>query len=316
MQKGKVTDMEQTSYEGIPSMDDFKTELEHSFKKINPGDMIHGTVIGVSDSEVTVDLNAYSEGIIRLEDLSNDPRFSIKADIHVGDRVDCTVLRENREGVFILSMKEAEKLLSWDKLAKAMEERTIVRIKVSETVAAGVSTYIYGIRAFIPASQLSLTYVEDTSVFANRELECLITEVNKDKERVILSAREVLRDRAEQDRRSRISRLQTGLVTEGTVEKLMPFGAFVNIGEDLSGLVHISKICNKRLKSPAEVLKVGDIVTVKVMEIRDGKISLSMTAVDEKEEVLEDVVESVSEEYSDGDSPATGLAALLANIKL
>ncbi|MCQ2496205.1 MAG: S1 RNA-binding domain-containing protein [Lachnospiraceae bacterium] len=308
--------MEEKSYEGIPSMDDFKTELEHSFKKINPGDMIHGTVIGVSDSEVTVDLNAYAEGIIKLEDLSNDPRFSIKADIHVGDEVDCTVLRETREGNFLLSMKEAENLLSWDKLARAKEDKSIVKVKISEAVNAGVSTYLYGIRAFIPASQLSLSFVEDTSVFVNKELECIVTEVNKDKGKLILSAKELLRDRAERDRRSRISRLQTGLVTEGTVEKLMPFGAFVNIGEDLTGLVHISKICNKRLKSPAEVLKVGDTVTVKVMEVNDGKISLSMTAVDEKEDVLEDVVESVSEEYSDGDSPATGLAALLANIKL
>jgi len=308
--------MEEKSYEGIPSMDDFKTELEHSFKKIYPGDMIHGIVIGVSDSEVTVDLNAYAEGIIKLEDLSNDPRFSIKADIHVGDEVDCTVLRETREGNFLLSMKEAENLLSWDKLARAKEDKSIVKVKISEAVNAGVSTYLYGIRAFIPASQLSLSFVEDTSVFVNKELECIVTEVNKDKGKLILSAKELLRDRAERDRRSRISRLQTGLVTEGTVEKLMPFGAFVNIGEDLTGLVHISKICNKRLKSPAEVLKVGDTVTVKVMEVNDGKISLSMTAVDEKEDVLEDVVESVSEEYSDGDSPATGLAALLANIKL
>lgn len=308
--------MEETSYEGIPSMDEFRSELEHSFKKINEGDMIRGTVCGISDTEVTVDLNSYAEGIIKLEDLSNDPRFSIKADIHVGDIVDCTVLRETRDGNFLLSMKEAENTLSWDKLEQAKEARTVVRIKVAEAVNAGASTYIYGIRAFIPASQLSLTYVEDTSVFANKELDCIVTEVNRDKNKVILSAKEVLRDNAEKDRRSRISRLQTGLVTEGKVEKLMPFGAFVNIGEDLSGLVHISQICSKRIKSPAEVLKEGDTVTVKVMKIEDGKISLSMTAVDEKEEVLDDVVESVSEEYSDGDAPGTGLAALLAGLKL
>ena len=132
--------MEETSYEGIPSMDDFKAELEHSFKKINAGDVVTGTVCGVSDKEVTVDLNSYSEGIIAIEELSNDPKFSIKEDIHVGDKVSCVVLGETRDGVIKLSMKEADDMLSWDRLVKAKAEGTIEKVKVNESVKAGAIT--------------------------------------------------------------------------------------------------------------------------------------------------------------------------------
>lgn len=302
--------------EPIPSMDDFAAELEHSLKKINEGDIVTGTVIGVSDTEVTVDLNSYSEGRIKLEDLSNNPRFSIKADIHVGDVVQATVLRETRDGVFILSMKEADNLLSWDKLEKSMADKTLHHIKITEAVKAGAITYLYGIRAFIPASQLALDFVEDTSEFLGKELDVVVTTVNRDDEKLILSAKEVLRERARNDKNSRISRLQKGLVTKGTVEKIMPFGAFVNIGDELTGLVHISEICGKRIKSPNEVLKLGEEVTVKILDVKEGKISLTIKGVEEKEDVYEDVIESASEEYSDGEAPSTGLGALLANLKL
>ena len=305
------------SSEPIPSMDEFTAEIAHSFRRLNSGDIVDGTVIGVSDSEVTVDLNSYAEGIIKLEELSNDPRFSIKADIRPGDRIKAVVLRENREGAFLLSLKEADDILAWDRLEAARAERKVERIKVAEAVKAGVTTYLYGIRAFIPASQLALTYTEDTASFVGRELDVIVTDIDREDKRLVLSAKEVLRDRAAADRAGRIGRLQTGIVTTGTVEKLMPFGAFVNIGEELTGLVHISQICGRRIKSPAEVLKEGDTVTVKVLDVRDGKISLSMKAVDEdrEDEVLEDAVDDAAEEYSDGESVSTGLGALLKGLK-
>lgn len=301
----------------IPSMDEFKEEIAHSFRKINVGDMVTGTVIGVSETEVTVDLNSYSEGLIKLEDLSNDPRFSIKADIKPGDVVHATVLRETREGTFILSLKEADDILAWDKLDASKAAHTVEHVKVAEAVKGGVTTFLFGVRAFIPASQLALTYVEDLDSFVGKELDVYVHDVNREDSKLILSAKEVLRERAAEDKASRISRLQTGLIVKGTVEKLMPFGAFVNIGEDLSGLVHISQICDKRLKHPGEALKEGEEVTVKILDVKDGKISLSIKAATEKdpEEVLDDAVDDAAEEYSDGGSVSTGLGDLLKNFK-
>jgi small subunit ribosomal protein S1 len=112
-----------------------------------------------------------------------------------------------------------------------------------------------------------------------------------------------------------MSHLQVGIVTTGTVEKIAPYGAFINIGDGLTGLLHISQICDRRIKSPSEVIKEGETVTVKIRDVKEGKISLSMKAVEEKEEVVEDVEETPSS-FSTGEEATTGLAALLKNIKL
>lgn len=296
------------------TMDDFKTELDHSLKRLIEGDLVKGTVIGISDTEVIVDLAYCSEGIIKLEELSNDPRFSIKADVNIGEEITVMVLSEDKEGNVLLSKKKADDLLSWDKLKTMMEERTVATVKVANAVNSGVVTYLEGIRAFIPASMLSLSYVEDVSTFVGRELRVIVVTADKAANKLILSAKEVLREEEAKVKAHKISQVQKGIVTTGIVEKLMPFGAFVTIGEGLSGLVHISQICGKHLKSPAEVLKEGQEVNVKVLDVKDGKISLSIKAVSEEEEVLDDAANAPIE-YSTGEQATTGLGDLLKNFK-
>lgn len=298
------------------SMDDFKDELNQSFKKIKEGDLLTGTVIGISDTEVTVDLNYYTEGIIPLAELSNDPRFSIKADIQVGDTVTAVVLREDlRTGNIVLSKKNAADILAWDTLKEAMEAKKRYAVKVASSVNGGVITYIEGIRAFIPASQLATQYVEDVEAYVGQTLTVVIITVDEDNQKLVLSAREVLREEESLAKTNKISHLQIGLVTSGVIEKIAPYGAFVNIGDGLSGLVHISQICGRRIKSPNEVVKEGQEVTVTIIDVKDGKVSLSMKAVEEDAEIVEDV-EEVSFEYSSGEEAGTGLGALLANLKL
>lgn len=296
-------------------MEEFEKEINASFQKYEEGDIVTGTVIGVSDTEVTVDLGSYTEAIIPLAELSNDPRFSIKADIAVGDEITATVTGENAEGVLFLSCKKADDILAWEKLQKLMEDRVVVPVKIAETVNAGVVTYLEGIRAFIPASQLALTYVENTEEYVGKTIDVIIITVSEADKKLVLSAKEVLREQAVKDKNSRIAKLQTGLIVTGKVETLAPYGAFVNIGEDLTGLVHISQICGRHLKSPKEVLKVGDEVKVKILDVKDGKISLSIKAVEENDEVLDDVDEAPFE-YSSGEEASTSLASLLKNLKL
>ncbi|MFT4144561.1 MAG: S1 RNA-binding domain-containing protein [Mobilitalea sp.] len=302
--------------EVIPSMDDFKEEIARSFKKINEGDILKGTVIGISEAEVILDLGYYTEGIIKLEELSNDPGFSIKADVTLGEEISATVIREDDgHGHILLSRKRADDILAWDHLIEAMNSKKIYRVKISQAVNAGVVTYLHGIRAFIPASQLSLTYAEDLDAWVGKELDVVVITANAEDKKLVLSGKEVERDIELKERKGKISRLQVGIVTTGTVEKITAYGAFVNIGEGLSGLLHISQICDKRIKTPNEVIKEGQTVTVKVLEVKDGKISLSMKAVEEKEDVIEDVEEAPAS-YTTGEEATTGLAALLKNIKL
>jgi len=316
LQENEAVTAENTTPEEIPSMKDFEEEISRSLHQVKEGELLKGTVIGVSETEVTVDLGYYAEGIIRLEDLSNDPRFSIKADVTVGEEIYGVVLREDDgEGNILLSKKDADNILSWTKLKEYMDHQEVKKVKIAQAVNSGVVTYLEGIRGFIPASQLSLNYVEDLESWVNKEIEVIVITAEEENSRLILSGKEVERNKAEADRNSKISRLQKGVVTTGTVEKIMPYGAFINIGDGLSGLVHISQICGRRIKSPNEVIKEGQEVTVKITDVKDGKISLSMKAVEETSEVVE-ALEEVPFEYTSGEEASTGLGSLLSKIKL
>ncbi len=296
------------------TMDDYATELEASLRKVQEGDVLTGTVIGVSDTEVTVDLKSYTDGIIRAEDYSEDPSFSIKNDVHVGDEVTATVLRtDDGQGHLLLSRKAAADDVAWKKLQQYLEEKTVLDVKIGGVVKGGVVAYVEGIRGFIPASKLSLSYVENLEDWLNKEIQVQVITVEPEKKRLVLSARELLREKAAEERRAKISNVQVGLVTEGKVESIQPYGAFIDLGDGLSGLVHVSQISDKRIKTPDAVLKVGDTVKVKVIAIKDGKLSLSMKALKDvaAEEVREEkVVLPKSEELT------TNLGELFKNIKL
>ena len=296
------------------TMDDYATELEASLRKVQEGDVLTGTVIGVSETEVTVDLKSYTDGIIRAEDYSEDPSFSIKNDVHVGDEVTATVLRtDDGQGHLLLSRKAAADDVAWKKLQQYLEEKTVLDVKIGGVVKGGVVAYVEGIRGFIPASKLSLSYVENLEDWLNKEIQVQVITVEPEKKRLVLSARELLREKAAEERRAKISNVQVGLVTEGKVESIQPYGAFIDLGDGLSGLVHVSQISDKRIKTPDAVLKVGDTVKVKVIAIKDGKLSLSMKALKDvaAEEVREEkVVLPKSEELT------TNLGELFKNIKL
>lgn len=299
------------------TMKDFEQELNRSFKKLFPGDVVTGTVIGISDTEVTLDLNYFAEGIIPLTELSNDPRFSIKADVQMGETISAVVTHENREGALMLSKKKADDILAWDKLKELQESGTVVTVKIAEAFPAGAITYLEGIRAFIPASKLAMTFVDDPTTFIGQTVQAMVITVNETDQKLTLSVKDVLKEQEKQERNSRIARLVVGTVITGTVEQIMPYGAFVSIGDDLSGLLHISQICAKRIKTPSEVIKVGDTVNVKIIDVKDGKVSLSMKAVEEDAEVSEEVEEVAPENYVFEDKSASStMASLFANIKL
>ena len=295
------------------TMDDFSAELEASFKKIEEGDMLTGTVISVDEKEVILDLKYYAEGVIRAEDFSNEPGFSLKDAVQVGDEITATVIRkDDGHGNILLSRAEANDILAWEKLAQYKEEKTVLDVKVKGIVNAGVIAYVEGIRGFIPASKLSLNYVEDLNEYLNKDIQVQVFDLDKEKDRLILSAREILREKADEERKEKISNVEVGLVTEGTVESLQPYGAFINLGNGLSGLVHISQICERRIKKPSEVLKEGQKVKAKVLNTNDNKISLSMKALEEEMVDTAGVAEEELEKYTDTESTGTSLGSLLA----
>ena len=213
---------------------------------------------------------------------------------------------------------ETEEDLGWDRLRAEMASNTPIEVEIIEAVKGGCVAYAEGIRGFIPASRLSSRYVDDLDSYVGKSINVLVTEADQENEKLILSARELIRAQEADARNKRIASLVPGNVVDGTVESIMPYGAFINLGDGISGLVHISEFVERRITSPAEIAKEGQQVKVRIKGIKDGKISLSMKGLIADPKAPEQPVEEEPEikEYSSGEEATTSLGSLLSGIKL
>lgn len=303
------------------TMADFEDEINASFVTYKEGDIVKGTVVSVEEEEVILDMRSFSQGVIPESEYSDDPDFHAMDEIKVGDVLEAVVMYEDDQGRIVLSLRQARETESWTILKHAMEERRIYETKVKSVVPSGVVAYVEGIIGFIPASQLSLTYVEQEELesYVGKMLKVCVITVDENADKLVLSAKEVEKEEAAKTHEAKLNALQKGFITEGTVTRIESYGCFVEFGEDLTGLVHISQICNKFLKSPKEVVKLGMKVKVKVLDVNDGKIRLSMKEAEDIAPEIGDDRENpedeVSMEYTEEEA-TTSLAGLLKGIRL
>lgn len=199
----------------------------------------------------------------------------------------------------------------WNVVADYMEKGTVLPVKVEGIVNGGAIAMVEGLRGFIPASRLSLSYIEDLETYLLKDIEVKVIDVDQANNRLVLSAREILKEKEDKEKAEKIAAIKVGSVVTGTVESLQNYGAFVRLEDGLSGLVHVSQISQKRIKSPKDVLEKGQEVTVKIIGVKDGKISLSMKAL---EEVKEEPVEKV--EIPKAEEIGTNLGDLFKGLKL
>ncbi len=297
----------------METMADFEKELEASLRPLNEGDIVEGVITIVDEDAAYVDFNYHVQGIVKRSEFSDDPSFSMY-NVKVGEEIKAEVLaQDDGKGNVALSVKNATRSLAWDTCKTYMEEGTPLEVKVGGIVNKGVIAYVEGLRGFIPASQLALGYVEDTNTFLGKTVEAKVITVDPEKSRLVLSVRQLLQERIEEEKARKINAIAPGAILEGKVESLMPYGAFIDLGNGISGLVHISQIAQKRISSPGEVLKVGQEVKAKVLKVEDGKISLSMKALEEEAPV--EVIDEPEITYKDEGEASTGLGALLAGFK-
>jgi Ribosomal protein S1 len=166
----------------------------------------------------------------------------------------------------------------WNLVKNYMENKTVLTVNVSGIVNGGAIATLEGLRGFIPASKLSLSYIENLDTYLSQDLDVQVIDVDQANNRLVLSARELLKKKEKQEQAAKISSVEVGSVLTGTVDSLQTYGAFVRLENGLSGLVHISQISAQRIKAPSDVLKAKQEVNVKVIGIKDGKISLSIKA--------------------------------------
>ena len=200
----------------------------------------------------------------------------------------------------------------WNVVQSYLEKGTVLPVKIEGIVNGGAIAMVEGIRGFIPASRLSLSYIEDLESYLLKDIEVQVIDVDQANNRLVLSARELLKEKEKKEREEKIANIKVGSVLTGTVESLQNYGAFVRLEDGLSGLVHVSQISQKRIKFPKDVLNVGDEVQVKVIGVKDGKISLSMKAL---EEAIQEE-EEVKVEIPKSEDIGTSLGDLFKNIQL
>ena len=201
----------------------------------------------------------------------------------------------------------------WAEFAQMMADRTVLNVKIAEAVKGGVVAFVNEVRAFIPASQLSTEYVEKLEDWQGKHVDAVIITVDPEKKKLVLSGREVEKEKKAAQRKERLAQFKAGDVVEGTVDNIKDYGAFVELENGLTGLLHISQISTKRIKHPGAVLKEGQEVRVKIISTANNKISLSM------KELIEEEEEREAEDtygYKEEGQASTGLADLLKGLKL
>ncbi len=277
--------------------DEMMEAIDSSFKRINRGEVLKGTVLYVTDNEVMVNINYKSDGIIPREELSKESDAKPKDLYKVGDEIDVFVVKlDDGEGNVVLSAKRVGFIKDWEVLEETFKNEETVEAKVINAVKGGLTVMVNSVNGFMPASQISLNYVSDLNQFKGQTLKAKIIDFDIQKRRMILSRKAIEKVEVEAKRKALWETIEVDKILTGTVQRLTDFGAFVDLG-GIDGLIHISDMAWYRVKHPSDILKEGDVVEVKVLafDVERNRISLGL------KQTTEEPWEVFMREYKVGD---------------
>ena len=275
----------------IGTEEDFIKAVDSTIKNFDDGDLVEGTVVKVDHDEVLLDIGYKTEGVIPSRELSIKKDVDPDEVVEVGDTIEALVVtKEDKEGRLILSKKRAQYERAWGDIEKIKEADGVVEGTVIEAVKGGLIVDI-GLRGFLPASLVEMRRVRDLSPYIGQTIKAKILELDKNRNNVVLSRRQYLEETQSEVRETFLSQLKKGQIREGVVSSIVNFGAFVDLG-GVDGLIHVSELSWKHIDHPSEVVKVGDKVTVEVLDVDldRERISLSLKAAN-------DSVDPASEDF-------------------
>ena len=264
--------------ENAATEESFEALLDASIKTLNTGDTVTGTVVAIGTTEVQVDLGTKHAGYIPCDEVSADPNVKPEDVLHVGDEIKVFVVRVNdQEGTVQLSRKKLDGMRVWDELQEAADNKTPVEAKITETNKGGLVANVKGVRVFIPASASGVARGGNLEELKGQTVRIRITEVNRERRggRVVGSIRAVANEERKAAQEKIWSEIEVGKKYTGTVKSLTSYGAFVDIG-GVDGMVHVSELSWRRIKNPAEVVKVGDVIDVYVIALDPEKRKISL----------------------------------------
>lgn len=259
----------------------FEQMLEESLKTIRNGEVVEGTVIDVKPDEIILNIGYKSDGIITRNEYTNEPNVDLTTVVNVGDTLEAKVVKVNDgEGQVVLSYKRLAAEKGSKRLEEAFESKEVLKAKVSQILAGGVTVVVDETRVFIPASLISDVYEKDLTKFKDQEIEFVITEFDPRKRRIIGNRKTLLAAQKAEAQKELFEKIAVGDVIEGTVKNVTDFGAFIDLG-GVDGLLHISEMSWGRVENPKKVFTVGQTVKVFIKNINETKIALSMKFEDE-----------------------------------
>ena len=262
----KKVPQEDTQEQDVMTMED----VEKTLVQIRPGQIITGTVVSINDDEVGVNIGYKMDGIVKKSELSS-------TDVQKGDEIEVEVVKVNDgEGNVVLSQKNIINRKAWEDICAKEEAGEFVEGVGKEAVKGGLLADVCGIRTFIPASQLSLRYVEKIDEFVGQPMTLKIIEIDKSKKRIVASRKAVLMAEEAEKKKKIWETLEVGSVVKGTVRRLADFGAFVDIG-GVDGLVHVTDLSWGRVKHPSDVVSVGQEIDVKILNIDPERERISLS---------------------------------------
>ena len=254
----------------------FEQMLEESLKTIRTGEIVEGTVISVKEDEIVLNIGYKSDGIITRNEYTNTPNVDLTTVVSVGDTMEAKVLKVNDgEGQVLLTYKRLAQEKGSKRLEEAFENKEVLKAKVSQVMAGGLTVIVDDCKVFIPASLVSDTYEKDLTKYNGQEIEFVISEFNPKKRRIIGDRKQLLVAAKKDAQEELLSKLEEGQIVEGTIKNVTDFGAFVDLG-GIDGLLHISEMSWGRIEHPKKLFKVGDTVKALVKEINGTKIALSL----------------------------------------
>ncbi len=272
-------------------------QYDETFNTPAQGEIVVGKVVQVNDEEVLVHVGGKSEGRIPRNELGLKANQTPADVVSVGDEIDVYVIRvEDGEGTVLLSKRRADQRGAWEELEKIYEEKGIIEAEVTERVKGGLLIDV-GVRGFVPASHVDRNYVEDLDQYVGQTFRVRIIELDRQRNNVVLSRKEVLEEDYQKAKEETFANLQEGDVVDGVVRRLTDFGAFVDIGSGVEGLLHVSEMAYSRVDHPSDVLAEGDEIKVMILRIDRERERISLGL----KQTLPDPWDNISDKYRVGD---------------
>ena len=255
---------------GGASKEDISSQYDQTLSNIQSGEVLEGTVIGITKREVVVNIGYKSEGVISINEFRYNP------DLAVGEKVEVYVENaEDKKGQLVLSHKKARQLRSWDRVNEALEKDEIIKGYIKCRTKGGMIVDVFGIEAFLPGSQIDVKPIRDYDIYVNKTMEFKVVKINQEFRNVVVSHKALIEAELEQQKKDIISKLEKGQVLEGTVKNITSYGVFIDLG-GVDGLIHITDLSWGRVNHPEEIVHLDEKLNVVILDFDDSKKRIAL----------------------------------------